>query len=144
MVGLDSTPIIRVPQRDTWRPEIGGQEPAEPPVRAGRQDRSAEIQALRAVAVSLVVVFHLWPKALTGGYIGVDVFFVISGYLITTQLTREAMTTGALSIGRFYARRVMRLLAHRGPHLTGRVACPHVHPVQTMHRTGGNNRDPHQ
>src|SRR5690606_22930366 len=48
-----------------------------------------EIQALRAVAVALVVVFHVWPAILPGGYIGVDVFFVISGFLITAHLLRE-------------------------------------------------------
>ncbi|TIN81412.1 MAG: acyltransferase, partial [Mesorhizobium sp.] len=42
-----------------------------------------EIQGLRGIAVALVVVFHIWPAVLPGGYVGVDVFFVISGYLIT-------------------------------------------------------------
>ena len=45
-----------------------------------------EIQGLRAVAVLLVVLFHLWPDRLPGGYVGVDVFFVISGFLITAHL----------------------------------------------------------
>ena len=49
-----------------------------------------EIQGLRAVAVLLVVLFHLWPDRLPGGYVGVDVFFVISGFLITSLLLREA------------------------------------------------------
>ncbi|MSW95209.1 MAG: acyltransferase, partial [Actinobacteria bacterium] len=49
-----------------------------------------EIQAMRAVAVALVVIFHLWPSSLPGGYVGVDVFFVISGFLITAHLLREA------------------------------------------------------
>lgn len=69
-----------------------------------------EIQALRAVAVSLVVLFHLWPHRLTGGYVGVDVFFVISGYLITSHLLREVDTTGRLGLAAFYARRARRLL----------------------------------
>ncbi len=69
-----------------------------------------EIQGLRAVAVLLVVLFHLWPNALSGGYIGVDVFFVISGYLITAHLYREAATTGTVSLRRFWARRIRRLL----------------------------------
>ncbi|GAA3655604.1 acyltransferase family protein [Microbacterium marinilacus] len=69
-----------------------------------------EIQALRAVAVLLVVLFHLWPDQLTGGYIGVDVFFVISGYLITSHLWKELRDSGRVRLGRFYARRIRRLL----------------------------------
>jgi peptidoglycan/LPS O-acetylase OafA/YrhL len=68
-----------------------------------------DIQALRALAVSLVLVYHLWPGRLTGGYVGVDVFFVISGFLITTHLlTRSA--GGARGLLDFWARRVRRLL----------------------------------
>ena len=69
-----------------------------------------EIQGLRAVAVLLVVIFHLWPEALSGGFVGVDVFFVISGYLITAHIHREVATTGTLSLRRFWARRMRRLL----------------------------------
>ncbi|MGQ0839653.1 acyltransferase family protein [Actinokineospora sp.] len=70
----------------------------------------ADIQALRAIAVMAVVVNHLWPQALTGGYIGVDVFFVVSGFLISSHLDREVTRTGRIRLGRFYARRVRRLL----------------------------------
>lgn len=69
-----------------------------------------DIQALRALAVILVVTNHLWPGRLSGGYVGVDVFFVISGFLITDHLTRELSKTGTLGLARFYARRVRRLL----------------------------------
>jgi peptidoglycan/LPS O-acetylase OafA/YrhL len=69
-----------------------------------------DIQALRAVAVLLVVVYHLWPSVLPGGYIGVDMFFVISGYLITMHLLREIAKTGTVSVTHFWARRVRRLL----------------------------------
>ena len=69
-----------------------------------------EIQALRAVAVALVVVFHVWPDALPGGYIGVDVFFVISGFLITGHLFSEVERTGRISLPGFWARRIRRLL----------------------------------
>ncbi|MER8062478.1 MULTISPECIES: acyltransferase [unclassified Streptomyces] len=69
-----------------------------------------DIQALRALAVSLVVLTHVWPNLLSGGFVGVDVFFVISGYLITSRLAREIRTTGRIRIAHFYARRVRRLL----------------------------------
>lgn len=69
-----------------------------------------DIQGLRAVAVLLVVAYHLWPGRVTGGYIGVDVFFVISGYLISARLISEAETTGTVSLGDFWARRIRRLL----------------------------------
>ena len=69
-----------------------------------------EIQGLRAVAVLLVVLFHLWPGRVPGGYIGVDVFFVISGFLITSLLLRELDRSGSVSLGQFWARRLRRLL----------------------------------
>jgi peptidoglycan/LPS O-acetylase OafA/YrhL len=69
-----------------------------------------QIQALRAVAVGLVVVYHFWPTSITGGYVGVDVFFVISGFLITSHLLREADRDGRISLPGFYARRARRLL----------------------------------
>jgi peptidoglycan/LPS O-acetylase OafA/YrhL len=69
-----------------------------------------EIQALRALAVSLVVAWHLWPGAVGGGFVGVDVFFVISGFLITTLLLREVEATGRVSLRDFWARRARRIL----------------------------------
>ncbi|HEY8621897.1 MAG TPA: acyltransferase family protein [Dermatophilaceae bacterium] len=69
-----------------------------------------EIQVLRAVAVLLVVLYHFWPGTLTGGYVGVDAFFVISGYLITSHLLREVDRTGSVRLWAFYARRARRLL----------------------------------
>lgn len=67
-----------------------------------------DIDGLRAVAVLAVVVFHAFPGWLPGGYVGVDVFFVISGYLISTQLMAEA-SSGTLSFESFYARRIRRI-----------------------------------
>jgi peptidoglycan/LPS O-acetylase OafA/YrhL len=69
-----------------------------------------EIQALRTIAVAAVVLYHLWPERLTGGYVGVDVFFVISGFLITAHLLRELRRDGRIDLPAFYARRARRLL----------------------------------
>ncbi|MFJ4107249.1 acyltransferase family protein [Oerskovia enterophila] len=69
-----------------------------------------DIQALRAIAVGAVVVNHLWPTRLPGGFVGVDVFFVISGFLITSHLSKELQATGRIRLAQFYARRVRRLL----------------------------------
>ncbi|MBD8477480.1 SGNH hydrolase domain-containing protein [Microbacterium sp. CFBP 8794] len=68
------------------------------------------VQGLRAIAVLAVVVFHMWPTALPGGFAGVDVFFVISGFLITAHLAREIAGTGTVRLARFWARRARRLL----------------------------------
>ncbi|MFC9771828.1 MULTISPECIES: acyltransferase family protein [unclassified Pseudarthrobacter] len=75
-------------------------------VNATRKD----IQALRALAVMLVVLNHLWPVRLPGGYVGVDVFFVISGYLISKHLLGELERSDRINLGQFYARRIRRLL----------------------------------
>ncbi|WP_120521995.1 acyltransferase family protein [Arthrobacter celericrescens] len=69
-----------------------------------------DIQALRALAVTAVVVNHLWPRLLPGGYVGVDIFFVISGFLITRHLVDELRATGKVRLATFYGRRMRRLL----------------------------------
>jgi peptidoglycan/LPS O-acetylase OafA/YrhL len=69
-----------------------------------------EVQALRALAVLLVVTYHFWPNRLHGGFVGVDVFFVISGFLITSHLHREVQKRGRIGLANFYARRARRLL----------------------------------
>lgn len=69
-----------------------------------------DIQALRAVSVLLVLVFHIWPDALPAGYVGVDVFFVISGFLITELLHRELQRDGRIDFPGFYVRRFRRLM----------------------------------
>ncbi|WES65281.1 acyltransferase family protein [Microbacter sp. GSS18] len=68
------------------------------------------VQGLRAIAVLFVVLYHFWPGRLTGGYVGVDVFFVISGFLITSHLMRELTATGTVRLSQFWARRARRLL----------------------------------
>ncbi len=69
-----------------------------------------DIQGLRCVAVILVVLYHCGVPGISGGYVGVDVFFVISGFLITRQLIAEHGRSGRISLSGFYARRIRRLL----------------------------------
>ncbi|WP_037833073.1 SGNH hydrolase domain-containing protein [Streptomyces sp. NRRL F-4474] len=69
-----------------------------------------DIEGLRAVAVVAVLAFHAGIPWATGGFVGVDVFFVISGYLITGLLVREAIATGRIRLGDFFSRRARRLL----------------------------------
>jgi peptidoglycan/LPS O-acetylase OafA/YrhL len=69
-----------------------------------------DVQGLRALAVGLVVLDHAGVPWLGGGFVGVDVFFVISGFLISSLLLHEATTTGRVRIGHFYARRARRIL----------------------------------
>jgi len=70
----------------------------------------SDIQGLRAVAILLVVLYHAGVPGLSGGYVGVDVFFVISGFVITGVLLREREGTGGTSFATFYARRIRRIL----------------------------------
>src|SRR6185312_7242542 len=69
-----------------------------------------EIQALRALAVSLVIASHLWPDLVPGGYVGVDVFFAVSGFLITSLLVEEVVGSGRIGLTGFWARRARRIL----------------------------------
>jgi len=69
-----------------------------------------DIEALRAIAILLVVAFHCHVAGVPGGFMGVDVFYVLSGYLITGLLVSEVERTSGLSPLRFYAKRVRRLL----------------------------------
>jgi peptidoglycan/LPS O-acetylase OafA/YrhL len=69
-----------------------------------------DIEGLRALAIVLVVMCHAHVPGLAGGFVGVDVFFVISGYLITGLLIDEVRRTGRIDLWRFYARRIRRLM----------------------------------
>ena len=69
-----------------------------------------DIEGLRGIAVLLVVLYHCQVPGFSGGYIGVDIFFTISGYLITTLLVKEVTSAGRISYGHFFARRARRLL----------------------------------
>ena len=88
-----------------------------------------EIQGLRAVAVSSVLFYHVWPALLPGGFVGVDVFFVISGYLITEVLLRDVKASGRIGIVRFYGRRIKRLLPAATLVLVVTAACYPLLPV---------------
>ncbi len=76
----------------------------------GRKNFRGDIEGLRAIAVGTVLIYHVGIPFMPGGFVGVDIFFVISGFLITSLLVREASATGTISIADFYARRARRLL----------------------------------
>jgi peptidoglycan/LPS O-acetylase OafA/YrhL len=73
-------------------------------------DFRPDIEGLRALALAIVLLAHAGVAAAGGGYVGVDVFFVISGFLITQLLVSELDRTGRVSLTRFYARRIKRLM----------------------------------
>ena len=75
-----------------------------------RRDIRRDIEGLRAVAVVAVILYHAHFVGLRGGFVGVDVFFVVSGFLITTLLVKEHEATGRISLPHFYGRRARRLL----------------------------------
>ncbi|QWF24429.1 acyltransferase [Nocardioides sp. LMS-CY] len=84
--------------------------PAAPADSATGWGHYASLDGLRTVAVYLVLVFHCGVGAFAGGFVGVDLFFVLSGFLVSSILLRELRTTGTIRLGRFYSRRVRRLL----------------------------------
>lgn len=87
-----------------------GSAPARPQRRGARPRRLDALDGLRTIAVLLVVAFHLDVPGLRGGFLGVDVFFVLSGFLITSLLLKEIAHRGRADLGRFWMRRVLRLL----------------------------------
>jgi peptidoglycan/LPS O-acetylase OafA/YrhL len=97
-------PLTTRPERD--RPEV----PVRPAAAAVGRDFRPDIQGLRAIAVSMVVIYHLYPSAIPGGFVGVDVFFVISGFLITGHLARSWQRSGRVRLLDFWGRRARRLL----------------------------------
>ena len=86
------------------------QHPGRPPESSANEQFRPDLEGLRGIAVVLVVLFHSGTPWFGGGYLGVDAFFVLSGFLITSILVREQLEAGRISLVRFYARRVRRLL----------------------------------
>jgi peptidoglycan/LPS O-acetylase OafA/YrhL len=80
------------------------------PSNASKKYFRTDVEGLRAIAVLAVVAFHASVPFFDGGFVGVDAFFVISGYLITGLLMREVLTTGRISFKNFFARRARRIL----------------------------------
>ena len=87
------------------------QQPTAIPAGEGAQwAHQPALDGLRAIAVYLVVLFHAGLQLFSGGFVGVDVFFVLSGFLVTNVLLAEWSRNSSIDLGRFYARRVRRLL----------------------------------
>jgi peptidoglycan/LPS O-acetylase OafA/YrhL len=97
------------------------------------------LDGLRAVAVYLVVLFHAGSDRFSGGFVGVDVFFVLSGFLVTQLLLRDVEATGSVSFRRFYARRFRRLLpaAFVALVVTALVFAALASPVEVADALGG-------
>ena len=106
MSSQDGHRSISIPMTGWWgrRAKSAGSSP-----KAGTMAYRREIDGLRAIAVLPVIFFHAGFEIFSGGYIGVDVFFVISGYLITTIIINEK-DAGTFSLIRFYERRARRIL----------------------------------
>jgi peptidoglycan/LPS O-acetylase OafA/YrhL len=99
----------RLPRRYPWRVTPRSQERDAPRPVAATEHRN-DLQGLRAVAVLMVALGHAGVGFLKGGYVGVDVFFVLSGFLITGLLLSTAAKHGSISLTEFYTRRARRIL----------------------------------
>ena len=97
--------MVTLHQADSVSPTEGAQEPRPP-----RSRFRSDIEGLRAIAVLAVVLFHAGVPGIGGGFIGVDVFYVISGFLITGLLRREVSARGTVGLRGFYGARARRLL----------------------------------
>ena len=91
-------------------PSVGRNGVSGPTPTDRQYHRVPALDGLRGLAVAAVVVYHLSPDLLPGGFLGVSVFFVLSGYLITSLLFREGHGTGRIGMARFWGRRFRRLL----------------------------------
>jgi peptidoglycan/LPS O-acetylase OafA/YrhL len=95
---------------DAAKVEFSAPEASDAPKKRAVGQFRPDIEGLRAIAVGLVIAFHAFKIPFVGGFVGVDVFFVISGFLITSLLLREKTKTGRVSVLGFYARRARRIL----------------------------------
>jgi peptidoglycan/LPS O-acetylase OafA/YrhL len=86
----------------------------DPGTAAGDRSYRPDVEGLRAVAVIVVVFFHSRLPGFPGGYVGVDIFYVISGFVITGVLLRKVESRGSVDFGDFYARRARRILPAAG------------------------------
>jgi peptidoglycan/LPS O-acetylase OafA/YrhL len=92
----------------------GGGADDDPGTLLGDRKYRPDVEGLRAVAVVAVILFHTKLASFTGGFVGVDVFYVISGFVITGVLLRKVEGSGSLGFGDFYARRARRILPAAG------------------------------
>ncbi|MGW0021920.1 acyltransferase family protein [Rhodococcus sp. NPDC003382] len=106
--------LVGIPEQ---RRRVGRADPVGPDAAPSGKPSAAfrpDIEGLRAVAVLAVVLFHAGVPGIGGGFVGVDVFFVVSGFLITGLLWRDVTSTGSVRIARFYSARARRLLPAGG------------------------------
>ncbi|MFN8050556.1 MAG: acyltransferase family protein [Acidimicrobiales bacterium] len=89
--------------------DLGTPDAPAPPTPRSASERRPALDGLRAFAVVAVILYHVDPHLVPGGFVGVDLFFVLSGYLITTLLLTEHRTAGRVSLRQFWARRIRRL-----------------------------------
>jgi peptidoglycan/LPS O-acetylase OafA/YrhL len=120
------TTAARVTRTRPDRPDQNTGHRPEADAPRGRSSFRGDIEGMRAVAVLLVVAYHAGLPFITGGYVGVDVFFVLSGFLITGLLVDELGRSGTISFTGFYARRVRRLLPMAAVVLAATVAAAHL------------------
>jgi peptidoglycan/LPS O-acetylase OafA/YrhL len=107
----DTAPVQpRPPAPPVEPPTDPPPQPEERPAPPSHRFHLSGLDGLRALAVTAVLVYHAGNNWLPGGFLGVDLFFVISGFLITTLILEEIRSTGTLSIGNFLTRRARRLL----------------------------------
>jgi peptidoglycan/LPS O-acetylase OafA/YrhL len=117
-VSWDNSPTVRLPvvprARTGWTGAAPDTSAASGNGSGGGRRFRPDVEGLRAVAITLVLLFHAGLPIFRSGYVGVDVFFVISGFLITGMLVAELRHTNTISLLGFYGRRVRRLLPAAG------------------------------